>query len=52
MGGPALITFLVFLRQEGLGPWASHLRMTDQWSGTICKSLVECIMRDNSVKLY
>ena len=32
------------------GPWVAHLRMTDQWSGTICEILVECIMRNNSVK--
>ena len=26
--------------------------MFDQWSGTICEILVECIIRNNSVKLY
>ena len=38
-------------KQEG--PWAlGHLRMTNQWSGTICEILVECLMRNNSVKLF
>ena len=37
---------------RALGPWVAHLRMTDQWSGTICEILVECIMRNNSVKLF
>ena len=23
-----------YIKQEG--PWVAHLRMTDQWSGTIC----------------
>ena len=35
-----------------LGPGSLTLRMTDKWSGTICKMLVECIMRNNSVKLF
>ena len=39
-------------KKRTLGPWVAHLRMTDQWSGTICEILVECIMRNNSVKLY
>ena len=40
------------LDKRALGPWVAHLRMTDQWSGTICEILVECIIRNNSVKLY
>ena len=40
-----------FIKKRTLEPWVSHLRMTDQWSGTICEILVECIMRNNSVKL-
>ena len=35
-----------------IGPWVAHLRMTGQWSGTICEILVECIMRNNFVKLF
>ena len=31
------------------GSWVAHLRMTDQWSATICEILVECIMRNSSV---
>ena len=23
---------------EALGPWVAHMRMTDQWNGTICKN--------------
>ena len=38
--------------KRALGPWVAHLRMTDRWSGTICVNMVECIMRNNSVKLY
>ena len=38
--------------KRALGPWVAHLRMTDQWSGTICKILVECIMRNNSVNFF
>ena len=38
--------------KRALGPWAAHLRMTDQWSGTICEILVECFMRNNAVKLF
>ena len=34
-----------------LGPESLTL-MIDQWSGIICKILVECTMRNNSVKLY
>ena len=30
----------------------AHLRMTDQWSGTICEILVECIIRNNSVIFF
>ena len=30
----------VFLNKRVLGPWVAHLRMTDQWSGTICEILV------------
>ena len=41
-----------FLNKRALGPWFAHLRMTDQWSGTICKILVECIMRNNSVIFF
>ena len=37
--------------RETRGPWVPHLRMTDQWSGTICDILVECIMRNNFVKI-
>ena len=37
------------LNKRALGPLVAHLRMTDQWSGTICEILVECIMRNNSV---
>ena len=40
------------LYKRALGPWVAHLRMTDQWSGTICEILVKCIMRNNSVKLF
>ena len=42
----------MFWNKRALGPWVTHLRMTDQWSGTICETLVECIMRNNSVKLF
>ena len=42
----------ILLKQEGLGPSVTHLRMTDQRSGTFCEILVECIMRNNSVKLF
>ena len=35
------------VEQEG-----RHPRMTDQCRGTICEILVECIMRNNSVKLF
>ena len=38
--------------KSALGPWVAHLRMTDQWSGTICEIMVECIMRNNPVKLF
>ena len=38
--------------RRALGPWVAHLRMTDQWRGTICKILIECIMRNNSMKLF
>ena len=31
-------------------PWIAHLRMTDQWSGTICEILVECITRNTYFK--
>ena len=31
------------ISKRALGPWVAHLRMTDQWSGTICEILVECI---------
>ena len=37
---------------RGPKPWVAHLRMTDKWSETICDILVECIMRNNSVKLF
>ena len=37
--------------KRALGPWVAHPRLTDQWSGTICKILVESIMRNNS-KLF
>ena len=33
-----------------LEPRVAHLRMTDQWSGTLCEILVEWIIRNNSVK--
>ena len=38
--------------KRALGTWVAHLRMTDQLSGTFCKIMVECIMRNNSVKVY
>ena len=41
-----------FLNKRALGPCVPHLRMTDQWSGTICEISLECIMRNNSVKLF
>ena len=25
--------------KRALGPWVAHLRMTNQWSGTICEIL-------------
>ena len=34
------------------GPLGPDLRMTDQWSGSICEILVECIMRNNSVNFF
>ena len=37
-------------KKRALEPWVAYLRMTDQWSGTFCEILVECIMRNNSVK--
>ena len=40
------------INKRALGSWVAHLRMTDQWSVTICKLLVECINRNNSVKLF
>ena len=40
------------IKKKALGPWVAHLRMTDQCSGTICEIMVECIMRNNSVKLF
>ena len=42
----------IYLNKRALGPWVAHLRMTDQWSGTICEILVECIMRKNSVNFF
>ena len=44
--------FLQTRYKRALGPWVTHLRMTDQWSGTICEILVECIMRNNSVNFF
>ena len=38
------------LNKRALRPWVAHMRMTDQWSGTICEIMVECIMRNNPVK--
>ena len=38
--------------KRALGPWVAHSRMTDQWSGTICEILVECIMRNNAVNFF
>ena len=38
------------IKQEGL--WGPHLRMTDQWSGTIYAILKEGIMGNIHVKLY
>ena len=37
-------------KQRALEPWVAYLRMTDQWSGTFCEILVECIRKNNSVK--
>ena len=42
----------LYLNKRALWPWVAHLRMTDQWNRTICEILVECIIRNNSVKLY
>ena len=41
------IPTLFLKKKRTLGPCVTHLRMTDQWSGTICEILVECIMRNN-----
>ena len=41
-----------FENKRAIGPWVAHLIMTDQWSGTICEILVECIMRNNSVNFF
>ena len=40
------------INKRALGPWVAYLRMTDQRSGTFCEILVECIMRNNSVKFF
>ena len=40
------------INKRALGPWVAHLRMTDQWSRTICGILVECIMRNKSVIFF
>ena len=40
------------INKRALRPWVAHLRMTDQWGGTICEILVECIMRNNSVIFF
>ena len=45
-------SFRGFPNKRALGPWVAHLRMTDQWSGTICEILVECIMRNNFVNYF
>ena len=47
-----MIMCKIILNKRALGPWVAHLRMADQWSKTICEILVECIMRNNSVKLF
>ena len=44
--------YRLLLNKRALGPWVIRPRMTDQWSGTICEILEECIMRNNSVKLF
>ena len=53
---PHLKSGKIFLRKStnkrALGPWVAHLRMTDQWSVTICENIVECIMRNNSMKIW
>ena len=43
---------MVQKNKRALRPLVAHLRMTDQWSGTICEILVECIMRNNSVIFF
>ena len=52
--GDIILEINAIIKQKGPwpGPWVAHLRMTDQWSGTICEILVECIMINNFVKLY
>ena len=47
-----ILCFNSRINKRAVGPWVAHLRMTDQWGGTICENMVECIMRNNSVKLY
>ena len=44
--------FILNKNKRALVPWVVHLRITDQWSGTICEILVECIMRNNSVMFF